>query len=167
MRIPGIHSGNYFHEQNKPVLQFTATPFRRDGKHLGGKSIFTYPLRKAQEEKYFTPITFVSIWEYNRDVADQAIAKRGIQTLQEDIKTGYDHLLMARADNIERAKQIYSIYSTLAPGLKPIIVHSNLPSNEQKTAIEKLRSRQCRIIVCVDMLGEGFNLPQLEIACAS
>ena len=154
----------FFHEQNKPVLQFTATPFRRDGKHLGGKSIFTYPLRKAQEEKYFTPITFISIWEYNRDIADQVIAKRGVQTLEEDIKAGHDHLLMARADNIERAKQIYSIYSALAPGFNPLIVHSNLPSNEQTNAIEKLRSRQSRIIVCVDMLGEGFDLPQLKIA---
>jgi len=153
-----------FHEQKKPVLQFTATPFRRDGKHLGGKSIFTYPLRKAQEEKYFTPITFVSIWEYNRDTADLAIAKRGIQALEEDIKAGHDHILMARADNIERAKQIYSIYSALAPEFNPLIVHSNLPANEQTNAIDKLRSRQSRVIVCVDMLGEGFDLPQLKIA---
>jgi len=159
---------NYFreivHEQNKPILQFTATPFRRDGKHLGGKSIFTYPLRKAQEEKYFTPITFVSIWEYNRDLADSAIAKRGIQTLEDDLQAGYDHLLMARTDNIERAKQIFQIYCSIAPKYIPLIVHSNLPPNEQAIAIEEIRARKSRIIVCVNMLGEGFDLPQLKIA---
>lgn len=159
---------NYFREivqeQCKPILQFTATPFRRDGKYLGGKSIFTYPLRKAQEEKYFTPITFISIWEYNRDQADQAIAKRGIKSLKDDLNSGFDHLLMARTDNIERAKQIYQIYCSIGSEYNPLIVHSKLSEYEQVTAIERIRSRQSRIIVCVNMLGEGFDLPQLKIA---
>ncbi len=53
----------YFSALDKPILQFTATPFRRDGKHIGGKIVFNYPLKKAQEEGYFKPLTFLSIWE--------------------------------------------------------------------------------------------------------
>ena len=30
--------------------------------------------------------------------------------------------------------------------------------------VEAIRARQCKVIVCVDMLGEGFDLPQLKIA---
>lgn len=71
-------------EYGKPILQFTATPYRRDGKHIGGKSVFTYPLRKAQQEGYFAPIKFISIWEYNRDLADEAVAKRAIEALRSD-----------------------------------------------------------------------------------
>src|SRR5207249_3939982 len=43
---------------HKRIVQFTATPFRGDGKHIEGKVIYQYPLRKAQEEGYFTPIGF-------------------------------------------------------------------------------------------------------------
>ena len=153
-----------FTDKGKPVFQFTATPFRRDGKHIGGKTIYAYPMRKAQEEGYFSKITFISIWEYNRFNADKMLAKRGIKTLNEDLSNGFDHILMARADNIEQAKKILPIYSELAPNLNPIIVHSKLRTGEKKEAISKLESRQCRIVVCVDMLGEGFDLPQLKIA---
>jgi superfamily II DNA or RNA helicase len=160
----------------KPILQFTATPFRRDGKHVGGKSIFTYPLKKAQDDEYFTPITFVSIWEYNRSNSDHSIAKRALQALLNDLATDHDHILMARTDTIERATRVHEIYCDLVSymllesssqylsQLNPLIVHSNLAVNEQMNAIEAIHTRQSRVIVCVDMLGEGFDLPQLKIA---
>ena len=151
-------------EANRPILQFTATPFRRDGKHVGGKPIFTYPLRKAQEEGYFTPIKFISIWEYNRDLADDAIAERAVQALREDIEHSHDHILMARTNTIDRAKQVYNVYTALASDLEPLIIYSQQNASEKSDAINKLRARQSRIIVCVDMLGEGFDLPQLKVA---
>jgi superfamily II DNA or RNA helicase len=150
--------------QGKPILQFTATPFRRDGKHVGGKPLFSYPLRKAQEEGYFTPVTFISIWEYNRDKADEAIAARAVQALRDDLAADRDHLLMARTDNIKRAEQVQAIYKVLAPDLAPLVVHSEQKMGERLQAINGLHSRRSRIIVCVDMLGEGFDLPQLKVA---
>ncbi len=159
---------NYFRElardYKKPILQFTATPFRRDGKHIGGNSIFTYPLRKAQEEGYFKKINFISVWEYNLEVADETIAKKAIQVLKEDIEKNYDHLLMARTNKINKAKEVYKIYNNLAPEYNPLIIHSELNNREKVQALEKLNLRKSRIIVCVDMLGEGFDLPQLKIA---
>ena len=38
------------------VVQFTATPFREDGRPLDGTIVFKYPLKKAQEDGYFKPI---------------------------------------------------------------------------------------------------------------
>lgn len=151
-------------EQERPVLQFTATPFRRDGKHVGGRPIFTYPLRKAQEDGYFTPIKFLSIWEYNRDQADTAIARQAVRALREDLRAGHDHILMARTDEIKRADEVYRIYKDLAPDLAPLCVHSRQGGAEQAAALESIRNRRSRVIVCVDMLGEGFDLPQLKVA---
>lgn len=151
-------------EHGKPILQFTATPYRRDGKHIGGKSVFTYPLRKAQEEGYFAPIKFISIWEYNRDLADEAVARRAIEALRSDREDGLDHLLMARTERIHRAEEVQGVYARLAPDLRPLIVHNGMGAREQTAAIEALMSRRSRVIVCVNMLGEGFDLPQLKIA---
>lgn len=153
-----------FQAEKKPILQFTATPFRNDKKYIGGRTLYQYPLRKAQKEGYFTPIKFVSIWEYDRDEGNEKVAARAIQTLREDIQAGRDHLMMARANSIEHAQKLLSIYDNLASDLGPVVVHSRLPSTEQARVLTNLTNRTSRIIVCVDMLGEGFDLPELKVA---
>lgn len=53
---------DYFHDRH--VVQFTATPFRADGKHLGGRIVFAFPLREAQRQGYFAKIDYVPITDY-------------------------------------------------------------------------------------------------------
>ena len=102
------------HFTEKPVLQFTATPFRNDSKLIDGKTIFTYPLRKVQAEGYFKRITFRPVVEFYESAADEQIARRAIEQLRADLDQGFDHLLMARAEEIRRAKETFPIYETLA-----------------------------------------------------
>ena len=45
--------------KDKKVLQFTATPYRNDGKKSKAEIIYSYPLRKAQQEGYFKKIEFI------------------------------------------------------------------------------------------------------------
>lgn len=148
----------------KPILQFTATPFRNDGKQIGGKIVYSYPLRKAQQEGYFKPIQFRPVFSFTDP--DRQIALKAIEQLRIDITTGLDHLVMARVNTIERAKEVYALYQKLCPEYKPLCVHSGsgMTTKMRKDAIRQLRARDSRIIVCVDMLGEGFDLPQLKIA---
>ena len=150
--------------KKKKVIQFTATPYRGDGKHIEGKLIFNYPLRKAQEEGYFKPINFKPIREYNKQRADESIAYAALEQLKEDTKNKNDHIIMARVDNIKRADDIHSIYRKLAPELNPLIVHYGISATKKNEAIQSLRNGESKIIVCVDMLGEGFDLPELKIA---
>lgn len=148
----------------KPVLQFTATPFRTDGKHIDGKIIFNYPLRKAQAEEYFKPINFRSVNEFSLDRADEEIAEKALQQLSADLDNGLDHIIMARAANIVRAERVHGLYAALAPEHNPLLVHSILSSQDRRAALRALLTRSTRIVVCVDMLGEGFDLPELKIA---
>lgn len=148
--------------QAKRVLQFTATPFRRDGELVDGQVIYSYPLRRAQTDGYFKPITFSAVHEIDPEDADQAVAERAVGHLRDDLTGGWDHLLMARCDTIERATSVHGIYQSIAPEHKPVLVHSE--SVEAERNLDKLRSGNSKIVVCVDMLGEGFDLPQLKIA---
>lgn len=149
-----------FHKQR--VLQFTATPFRRDGEVVDGEVIYSYPLRRAQSDGYFKPITFAAVHEIDPDQADEVVAIEAIGHLKEDLTAGWKHLLMARCDTIERAVNVHGIYSALAPEYEPVLVHSDDPDSAQN--LDKLRSGESRIVVCVDMLGEGFDLPELKVA---
>lgn len=154
-----------FREFCEPLhtLLFTATPFREDGKAIDGKIIYEFPLSKAQELDYFKNIHFVEVFEPDAIRADREIAARAVVKLREDLNAGYDHILLARASSIERAETLYSsIYATIYGDLSPVLVHSR--TKKRRALLEAIRNRQHRIIVCVDMFGEGFDLPNLKIA---
>jgi superfamily II DNA or RNA helicase len=150
--------------RNKQVIQFTATPFRNDKKSLGGKIIFNYTMGEAQRAGYFTNVNLLPVEEYYADMIDTSIAKAAVSQLRADLENGYDHLLMARISNKDRADELVNNYQEIAPDLNPIVVHSGYTKSEVKNRLENLISRQSRIVICVDMLGEGYDLPNLKIA---
>lgn len=144
------------------VLLFTATPFREDGKSLPGKTIYRFPLREAQKDGYFTTIdykTVISLEDTDSVLADLAIAR-----LRADLEQGYDHIIMARAASVPRAKSILEIYQTKASDLAPALIYDKLVKSKREAVIRALKAGECRLVVCVDMLGEGFDLPTLKIA---
>lgn len=145
------------------ILQFTATPFRNDRKHVDGKIIFNYPLAKAQQEDYFKPIRFQHIWEFNPEAADKEIARIAVDTLKEDAGNNFDHLIMARTKSVDRALDVVKYYQAY-PGLNPVVIYSGLPEKTKKERIKDLRAGRSKVVVCVNMLGEGFDLPELKIA---
>ena len=147
--------------QAKRVLQFTATPYREDDRLIEGDIIFRYPLRRAQEEGYFKPITFKPIREYNARKGDAVLAEKAVEQLKADFDKG--HILMARVDDTARAKEVYALYQKYSE-LTPVELHTGLTSKELETNRRRVRQREARIIVCVNMLGEGFDLPELKIA---
>lgn len=151
-----------FVEQRKPVLQFTATPYRTDGQQVDGELIYNYPLKKAQEEGYFASIKVCRICEFNRDKADRVMAIEAIKQLRDDLKNGLDHRLLARCGSIPMADRLVGIYRQLAPDLVCEVFHSKVPEVAEK--VQKLRTGSIAIAVCVDMFGEGFDLPQLKVA---
>lgn len=149
------------HFPKHKVLLFTATPFRNDGKRLDGRIVFNYPLKKAQEDGYYKPIRFCPIVRYNKNDGDRAIAEKAVKILREDLAKGYDHILMARCKDHKRAADVYEIYKQYED-LNPILVHSKI-SNHKKI-VEEITGGKHRIVVCVNMLGEGYDLPNLKIA---
>lgn len=147
-----------------PIVQFTATPFREDGRRVDGEFIYTYPLQKAQAEGYFKPIRFEAVFGLDQADADQAIAEKLGEVLQVDLDAGLNHLAMARCSTIDRAKDLHQLYNAMFPEFRPVIVHSQQPLRERRASLAALRRFDSRIIICVDMLGEGFDLPELKIA---
>lgn len=144
------------------LVQFTATPFRNDGQRLDGKIIFNYSLKHAQEDGYYKTIKFLPVREYDDDKSDKAIANRAVEQLREDLSAHYNHILMARCESKRRADFVYQIYEELCPDLKPVLLYSDHLQYRENYA--KILKGESRVIVCVNMLGEGFDLPELKIA---
>ena len=148
--------------ERERILQFTATPYRNDGKPVGGKIIFNYPLRKALEDGYFKPIHFKPVVEFDRRKADKAIAERAIEQLRADLQE-YDHILMARVESIDRAHEVHLLYAKYTE-FNPVEIHTGLSARDRERIRRLILNKEAKIVVCVDMLGEGFDLPELKIA---
>lgn len=156
--------------ESKKILQFTATPFRRDERKVDGKIIFNFKLGDAQQAGYYRPINLRSIEEFgDQEARDHRIAAEAVAVLRRDRnEQGRDHLLMARTRSKERAEAVWREYKKIAPEMKPVLVLSG-PNRKAANAkaMAQLYDRGqngSRIVVCVDMLGEGVDLPNLKIA---
>ncbi len=150
--------------ENKPILQFTATPFRNDGRVVEGKIIFNFPLKNAQEQGYFKQIQYDPVFEYDPQKVDIVIAEKAVKQLRDDLKKGHNHILMARVDSISRAQEVFSIYKQYTE-FNPVQIHTGIKSKKERDEIRrKIINKESRVVVCVDMFGEGFDLPELKIA---
>lgn len=143
------------------VFLFTATPFRNDGQSIQGKQIFNFSLRKAQEQKYYKQINYLPIREYNKDLADKKIAEKAIEQLRADRADGFNHFIMARCKDKVRAREVFEYYKDYVE-FNPVLVYTGIAGLGNK--IEAIKRGEHSIIVCVNMLGEGFDLPNLKIA---
>lgn len=145
----------------KKIL-FTATPFRNDLKELPGRLIYVYPVKRSYDEGVLTQIRFEPVDANGGDI-DVEIARMAESVLKRDRKNGLNHLLMVRTDGQKRSEELLELYRTNT-SLKLELIHSGKSYNVVKETVQKLRERKLDGIVCVDMLGEGFDLPYLKIA---
>ncbi|MBE5320944.1 DEAD/DEAH box helicase family protein [Pedobacter sp. MR2016-19] len=148
------------HFNKEKVFLFTATPYRNDGKKLVGKFIFNFSLKKAQQQHYYKEIKFLPIREYDKSKADKMIADRAVSKLREDRENGYAHIILARCMSKHRANEVFKFYEQ-HEDLNPVVVYTG--KSGLKDILQEIKEKKHSIIVCVDMLGEGFDLPELKI----
>jgi superfamily II DNA or RNA helicase len=146
-------------------LQFTATPFRNDGKKVDGKIIYNFPLAKAQAQNYFQPINFHPIYEFDEDNSDILVAQTAVNILEEDIKNNLPHIILVRAKSKERARYLFDeIYHRKYSEYKPVIIISGMGELIKRESLRQIETLESKILICVDMFGEGIDIPNLKIA---
>jgi len=179
---------------NAKVASLTATPFRADRQELEGELIYRYPFKRAMLRGYIKPLqaryvapeqlvftyqgdtrshTLEEVLElkeeewFSRGVAiakecNEHIVDASLERLEAMRRTGTQHQLIAVACSIRHAKQIRSLY--VERGYESEVIHSNLSDDERKSVLQNLRSGLLDCIVQVQILGEGFDHPNLSIA---
>jgi superfamily II DNA or RNA helicase len=147
---------------NKKKILFTATPFRLDNKKIKADLIYSYSLSQAYEDKIFGEITFIPIKINANENRDVKIAVEAEKIFFEDKLKGYKHSLMVRAGSIKESKALLQIYKSNTE-LKLEIVHSRLSSKTVTSIINKLKESELDGVICVDMMAEGFDFPNLKI----
>jgi len=155
------HVIKFFSEAKK--VFFTATPFRRDKKEVEGKIVYNYPLSKAKKDQIFGEIGFYPVIGDIGETNDISIAKATEKTLLQDRDQGYEHFILVRTNTKKHAEELERIYSQNTK-LNLRRVDSRKSYRYIKATINKLKKKELDGIICVDMLGEGFDFPNLKIA---
>lgn len=149
--------------KNSKVVQFTATPYRNDRKPIEGKIVYNYPLSQALKDECFSKISLISVDERHPRKKDRAIADAAMARLQADRNRGWTrHRVMVRAEDRKHAEALYINYKTWFPNERIVLVHSG--TSGRKAIIQDIKAGNYDIIVCVDMLKEGFDYPDFKIA---
>lgn len=145
------------------IVQFTATPYRNDRKPIEGKIIYNYPLSQALKDECFSKISLVAVDERHPKRKDKAIADAAMSRLEADRKNGWNrHKMMVRAENKTHAEELYLNYKEWFPTERIVLVHA--ATNGRKVIVEDIKRGEYDIVVCVDMLKEGFDYPDFKIA---
>ncbi|GJE41131.1 DEAD/DEAH box helicase [Methylobacterium soli] len=156
-----------FFPEAKKVL-FTATPFRRDDREIKGRFVYTYDLKSAYRDHVFghieyQPVDLLPLSENDENDEDIAIARAAEKKFQADRSAGFTHLLMVRTDSRARAAALEKIYAEKT-GLKLKLVHGGQSLGHVKKVLTRLSENDLDGVICVNMLGEGFDMPRLKIA---
>lgn len=149
--------------KNSKIVQFTATPYRNDRQPIEGKVVYNYPMAKALEDGCFSKISLISVDEKHPAKKDKAIADAAVQKLYKDRANGWiSHKVMVRTETREHAEVLYAKYKEWFPEERIVMVHSGIKGKDQ--VIRQIKEGQYSIVVCVDMLKEGFDYPDFKIA---
>ncbi|GAA3657423.1 DEAD/DEAH box helicase [Flavivirga jejuensis] len=148
--------------ENAKKVYFTATPFRRDKKEIKGITAFNYPLSKAYEDKIFGEIGYYAVKVEEGVDPDLAIAREADKIFKQDRLAGLKHYIMVRTSSKVNAKELNDLYQDNTT-LRLRRVDSTKTYRYIRQTIAKLKKGELDGIICVDMLGEGFDFPNLKI----
>lgn len=152
-----------FFSSAKQVL-LTATPFRRDKKDIRARLIYNYPLRQAYQDKLFSHINLVMVKTQQFATPEDknlAIAKKAEEYYK--ARAHKDHRIIIRTDRKHDADQLHAIYKAHTE-LTLVVIHSKLGNATISSRIKQLTSGEIDGVICVDMMGEGYDFPALKIA---
>lgn len=146
---------------------FTATPFRRDDREIRGRFVYSYDLKRAYDDGVFGHIDYVPVevdkGDESRLAEDKAIARAAEARFRADREAGFDHLLMVRTDSRPRARELEKVYAE-STGLRLQLITGDHSLLHVRRVLAKLEKGELDGIICVNMLGEGFDMPRLKIA---
>jgi DNA repair protein RadD len=176
------------------VVSFTATPLRSDGQVVAGERVYRFGYARSmimgfisQIDALFvkpTELTFTVEGEtktlgiaeiiemrekdwFSRGVAtseecNRSIVNASVQQLHQVRALGSPRQLIAVACSIRHATQVAALYRER--GLRVELLHSQLKEDERSRIEATLRNGVTDVVVQVNILGEGYDLPTLSVA---
>jgi DNA repair protein RadD len=176
------------------ILKLTATPFRSDGKSIGGDKIYRYPFRKATingyikrvKASYVAPseLTFTAKGETKVYTLTDVLKMKTKDWFSKGIALSEvcnQNIVDNSLEKLEELRETGTHHQLIAVGCsvdharairslyvergyKAEVIYAQLDEAKKKAIKLALKSGELDCIVQVQMLGEGFDHPKLSVA---
>ena len=170
---------------NARGLGVTATPIRADGHGLGAHAdgVFTKmivgPTMRdlinrgfLTDYRIFAPPTDIDLSKVEMSSATGDFNANGVRKAVHEshvvgdmVKEYLEHaagkLGVAFAVDVESATQIAARFNS--SGVRAEVVSAKTPDQVRATILQEFRRREIKVLVNVDLFGEGFDLPAIEV----
>ena len=145
------------------MVFLTATPFRRDRRRIRAELVYHYSIGKALDDGIYRPVEYHAVaHDKNRANQDKLLCQAAAQVLSDEKKLGNDAKILVRTDNVNWSARLVKLYGDA--GVKVEAVDYTKSLSENAATLQKVRSGALDGMICVGMLGEGLDLPELKIA---
>lgn len=172
--LAGSYRKIYEHFSDVPRLGFTATPVRLNGGGLGdvndllieGVSVkWLIEHHRLAPYEYYAPklidtdaLKKASTGDYTKQSMDNAVKS----TIYGDVIKHYRQLAdgeqaIAYCHSIDASKQTAHIFNV--NGYPAAHIDAKTPKDERNEIIQKFRDSEIKILCNVDLIGEGFDVP--------
>ena len=184
----------FSHFEKAKVISFTATPMRADGQVVSGTRVYRFGYARSMIMGFISQIdalfvkpaeiTFTVEGEtrtlgisetmkmrekdwFSRGVAlseecNRSVVNASVQQLHAVRRLGSPRQIIAVACSIRHATQVAALYREQS--LRVEVLHSQLKADERDRIEAALRSGVTDVVVQVNILGEGYDLPTLSVA---
>ena len=176
------------------VISYTATPMRADGQVVSGIRVYRFGYARSMIMGFISQIDALFVkpeeitftveretrtlgiseimkmrekdW-FSRGVAlseecNRSVVNASVQQLHHVRKLGSPRQIIAVACSIRHATQVAALY--MEQSLRVEVLHSQLKAEERDRIEATLRSGLTDVVVQVNILGEGYDLPTLSVA---
>ena len=169
------------------ILGVTATPWRGDGfeiESIFGKPSFTCGIEDGMKGGYLTPVDYrlfcdninwdvipklsknaYSIKQLNKRLFVPQRDDQIIDALSSEWLDIQNPKCIIFCQSVEHARRLHEQLISYDRWHSTEIIHSNLNKSDRKMALIKFRSENCPILVAVDILNEGVDVPNVNIVC--
>ncbi len=141
----------------KDIVAYNAAPAELTFTYRGETRTHTLEeVLALREEQWFRKGVALSP-ECNGAIVDKSLQK--LQELRSE--TGHPHQLIAVACSVDHARQVRSLYQER--GMRAREIYGEMDDDDRDQVLELLRQGRLDCIVQVQMLGEGFDHPNLSV----
>lgn len=170
-----------------PTLGVTATPWRGDGYAITeafGKPSFVCGIEDGMKKGYLAPVDYhlfcdnvdwdaiPSLSRYSYSIGDLNKKLFIPQRDSQIIDALSEHWVKVRnpkciifCQSIEHAKTLHSMVKRYERWQNAEILHSEISKNERRFSLLKFRGPSCPMLIAVDILNEGVDVPDVNVIC--
>jgi superfamily II DNA or RNA helicase len=145
------------------TVLLTATAFRRDRRRIRASLVYHYSIGRAVNDGIYRSIDFHAVkHDKSRSKQDKLLCDEAIRVFKSEKSKGNNAQVLIRTSNVGWSDRLIQIYTKAGLKVETVDYTKNLADNE--SVIRRVRSGTLDGMICVGMVGEGLDVPELKIA---